>query len=47
MIKVEETKYEIHITKKFKQQYKKIHKQGKDTNKLITVVKKLATSSIY
>ena len=46
MIKVEESKYEVHTTKKFKQQYRKLLKQGKDTNKLITVVKKLANKEI-
>ena len=46
MIKVEESKYEVHTTKKFKQQYRKLLKQGKDTNKLIKVVKKLANKEI-
>ena len=37
-----QTKYEVHTTKKFKQQYKKMIKQGKNLDKLIFVVEKLA-----
>lgn len=36
------TKYKINITSKFKKDYRKISKQGKDINKLITVLEKLA-----
>ena len=36
------TKFKIDYTSNFKRQYKKIKKQGKDINKLKTVMKKLA-----
>ncbi len=36
------TKYDIQITSRFKNNYKKIRKQGKDINKLIEVLEVLA-----
>ena len=42
MIGIENTKYEIKGTSKFKKQLKKIIKQGKDINKLIVVLNVLA-----
>lgn len=36
------TKYEVKYSNVFKKSLKKIHKQGKDINKLIYVIKKLA-----
>ncbi len=38
----ENAKYDIQITSKFKNDYKKIRKQGKDINKLINVLETLA-----
>lgn len=46
MIKSLETKYEVHSTKKFRQQLKKIIKQGKNINKLIVVVEQLANKEM-
>lgn len=39
-------KYKVDFTKDFKKEYKKIKKQGKDINKLRTVVGKLACGNI-
>lgn len=39
---IENTKYDVHITSKFRKSYKQIKKQGKNINKLIDVVTKLA-----
>lgn len=38
----ENAKYDVKITSKFKSDYKKIRKQGKDINKLINVLEFLA-----
>lgn len=38
----ENAKYDIQITSRFKSDYKKIRKQGKDINKLISVLETLA-----
>ena len=40
--KFENTKYNIEITSRFKNEYKKIRKQNKDINKLIEVLEILA-----
>ena len=40
------TKYGIDFTKVFKKQFKKIIKQGKDINKFLYVVEKLANKEI-
>ena len=42
MFTLENTKYELKGTKKFKKQLKKVVKQGKDISKLILVIGKLA-----
>lgn len=42
MLDLMNTKYEVHITSKFKKNYKLIRKQHKDIEKLIVVVEKLA-----
>ena len=39
------TKYEIHYTKKFKKQYKKIIKQNKDLKKLRYIVENLSNGA--
>lgn len=38
----DKAKYDIEITSRFKSEYKKIKKQGKDINKLIDVLETLA-----
>ena len=44
MIKLQtKTKYQIKYTSDFKKNYKKIKKQGKDIEKLKTIVRKLAS----
>lgn len=42
MIGLTNTKYEVKGTAKFKKQFKKVIKQGKDINKFIEVLNKLA-----
>lgn len=44
MITKTETIYEVHSTKEFKKQLKKVSKQGKDISKLETLVTKLANN---
>ena len=39
------TKYEIHYTKKFKKQYKKVVKQNKDLKKLRYIVETLSNGN--
>ncbi len=41
--KFDNAKYDIQITSRFKNNYKKIRKQGKDINKLIEVLEVLAS----
>lgn len=41
-----ETKYAVDMTSSFKKQYKKIVKQGKDINKFINILEKLANGEI-
>lgn len=45
MLGLENTKYEIAYTSKFKKQFKKVLKQGKDENKLVEVLKVLANGN--
>lgn len=45
MINTIDTKFEIHLSKKFKKNYKKLLKQGKDMTKLTKVVKTLANGN--
>ncbi len=40
------SKYDIEISSLFKSQYKKIRKQGKDINKLISILETLANGEI-
>lgn len=42
MNKYNDTRYEVHFTKKFKHNYKQIMKQGKNISKLNEVIKHLA-----
>lgn len=41
------TKYNLEITSRFKTDYKKVRKQGKDINKLIDVLDILASGKNY
>lgn len=46
MLDLENTKYEIAYTSKFKKQFKKVLKQGKDENKLVDVLRVLANGEV-
>ena len=43
---ISKTKYEIHYTKKFKKQYKKIIKQNNDLKKLRYIVENLSNGAV-
>lgn len=45
-IEVKETKYGVIFSNKFNKQLKKVLKQGKDINKLIEIVKRLANGEV-
>lgn len=42
MIKLENTKYQVHFTSRFKKEFRKVLSPGKDEDKLLEVLKFLA-----